>query len=394
VVNEVEAETVRWLFAGYLSHGSTRALAIWARSAGITTKVRKREDGSIRSGGRPFSRGNLHALLNYRAYIGEVTHKGNTYPGEQAAIVPRDMWDEVQMRLNGGTTSVGAANASGDASLLTGLLYDDTGDRLTPSHANKQGRRYRYYVSRRLIEERSDDPTGWRLPALEIERVIVSALTGLLRNPSELIVMIDDRNLAATTLNQSLSTARQLADKIQQSSAHERRSLIAPIIARITLASGTVNLRINRLALLQAIGVMNSGAMHDDPTSRHHEIAIPFSLRRRGVEARLIVGDQSQAKAVDHILVATIAKAHVWFHELASGGKASVNDIAREQGLAASEISRLLPLAFLAPDIVEAIMAGQQPVELTTKRLKRFDRLPMDWQQQRQVLGFPSAALR
>ena len=79
---------------------------------------------------------------------------------------------------------------------------------------------------------------------------------------------------------------------------------------------------------------------------------------------------------------------------MASGNKASVNDIARDQGLAANEISRLLPLAFLAPDIVEAIMAGRQPLELTTRHLKRLESLPLDWQLQRSVLGFPSATPR
>ncbi|MBI3672234.1 MAG: recombinase family protein, partial [Rhizobiales bacterium] len=85
-VNEAEAKTVRRLFEAYLNLGSTKALAAWARSEGITTKIRQRSDGNIRSGGRAFSRGNLHALLNYRTYIGEVTHKGNAYPGEQVAI--------------------------------------------------------------------------------------------------------------------------------------------------------------------------------------------------------------------------------------------------------------------------------------------------------------------
>jgi len=148
------------------------------------------------------------------------------------------------------------------------------------------------------------------------------------------------------------------------------------------------------MSLFLCGGVMNHDTIEDNPICDHHEIAVPFSLRRRGVEARLIVGDCQVVKAVDHILVATIARALAWFQELASGNKASINDIARDQGLAANEISRLLPLAFLAPDIVEAIMSGTQPMELTTKRLKRFDSLPLDWQQQRTVLGFPSAALR
>ena len=394
VVNEAEAQTVRRLFEAYLRLGSTKALAAWARSEGITTKIRKRSDGSIRSGGRSFSRGNLHALLNYRTYIGEVTHKGNIYIGEQLGIVPRELWDAVQAKLNAGKSADRSASASGDSSLLTGLLFDETGDRLTPSHATKLGRRYRYYVSRRLIEESSDDPTGWRLPALEIERVVISALTALLMNPRDLIAIIGDHNLAATTLNQSLSTSRQLADKIQKSTSHDKRNMITPLVARITIASGTLVLQIRRNVLLQTIGIADHGAMRDESNVDHHEIVVPFALRRRGVEAKLIVGEDRQNKTVDPILISTIANAHAWFQDLASGRKSSINDIALERGLAANEISRLLPLAFLAPDIVEAITTGRQPVDLTVKRLTRCESLPLDWHQQRIVLGFPAAAIQ
>ncbi|MBI2719074.1 MAG: recombinase family protein [Rhizobiales bacterium] len=393
-VNEAEAKTVRRLFEAYLNLGSTKALAAWARSEGITTKIRQRSDGNIRSGGRAFSRGNLHALLNYRTYIGEVTHKGNAYPGEQVAIVPQDLWNAIQAKLNEGKSADRSASASGDSSLLKGLLFDDTGDRLTPSHATREGRRYRYYVSRRLIENNSDDPTGWRLPALEIERVVISALAALLKNTRELMAMIGDQNLAAMTLNQSLSTSHQLAERIQQSPLQERRNLIAPLVARITIASGTMIVLIRRGALLQTIGVADRGAIRDESNVDHHEIVVPFALRRRGVEAKLIVGDDQQPKTVDPILISIIAKAHAWFQEISSGSKSSINDIARDQGPAANEISRLLPLAFLAPDIVEAIIAGRQPLELTTTHLKRFESLPLDWQQQRNVLGFPTATLR
>ncbi len=89
---------------------------------------------------------------------------------------------------------------------------------------------------------------------------------------------------------------------------------------------------------------------------------------------------------VDPILISAIANAHAWFQELASGRKSSINDIALERGLAANVVSRLLPLAFLAPDIVEAITTGRQPVDLTVKRLTRFENLPLDWHQQRNVL--------
>ena len=393
VVNEAEAMTVRQLFEAYLTLGSTKALAAWTKAERITTKIRRDSEGAVRSGGRSFSRGNLHALLNYRTYIGEVTHKGNVYPGEQVAIVSRELWDKVQATLHDRKTAGRPLPASGDASLLTGLLFDETGDRLTPSHATKQGRRYRYYVSRRLIEERSDDPSGWRLPALEIEGVVISTLAAWLRNPQELMSAIGNEGLAAANLNQSLNTSGQLADRIQHSTWQERRELIAALVSRITLASGALVLQVRRDKLLQVIGIANPDTTNIGSTDDEHEITVPFTLRRRGVEARLIVGHNPQRKAIDPVLVSSIAKAYAWFQELASGRQASVDDIALQQGVRASEISRLLPLAFLAPGIVEAVMAGLQPPDLTAKRLTRIQSLPMDWEQQRQVLGFHTTAV-
>ena len=171
--------------------------------------------------------------------------------------------------------------------------------------------------------------------------MVSSALATFLDSQKEQLALIGDHNLAATTLNHSLNTSRQLAERIQQSTSVEKRNLIAPLVARITIASGTLVLQIRRDALLQTIGVMDRDAMHDDSTVGHHEIVVPFSLRRRGVEAKLIVGDVPQNKTVDPILIATIANAHAWFQELASGRKSSINDIALDRGLAANEISRL-----------------------------------------------------
>jgi site-specific DNA recombinase len=390
VVNEAEAATVRRLFEAYLRLSSTRALAAWAKAEGITTKLRKRSDGTRRSGGCSFSRGNLHALLSYRTYIGEVTHKGNVHPGVQDAILPRELWDQVQARLSDGKSGKAAGTPSGDASLLTGLLFDDTGDRLTPSHANKQGRRYRYYVSRRLIEERSDDPTGWRLPALEIETAVISALAAWLRNPREMLTVIGDQNIAAANLEQSLSTSRQLADRIQYSASQDQRQSLATLVAHITIASSSLVLKVRRGKLLQAIGIAGTGAMDSDAAADAHEIIVPFTLRRRGIETKLVIGNQQQASNIDPVLVSSIAMAHAWFQELVSSRSATIDDIARDQCIPASEISRLLPLAFLAPDIVDAILSGHQPRDLTAKALTRFRSLPLAWKQQRKLLGFPA----
>jgi hypothetical protein len=114
---------------------------------------------------------------------------------------------------------------------------------------------------------------------------------------------------------------------------------------------------------------------------------VPVTFRRRGVETRLVLGHRDRDAASDPKLIATVARAHDRLHWLADGRATSINELAVQTNLHLSEVSRLLPLAFLAPDIVEAIVDGRQPPELTAERLMRT-RLPKSWERQRRTLGF------
>ncbi len=121
------------------------------------------------------------------------------------------------------------------------------------------------------------------------------------------------------------------------------------------------------------------------------DLTVPVALRRRGVEAMLVVrATQSEAAAPDRNLIALAAQARRWFDQLAGGEVGSIQEIARRDGIDASDVGRNIQLAFLAPDIVEAILAGRQPVELTARRLRRIGALPLEWDRHRGLLGFPA----
>ena len=229
VINSTEAEQVRRLFVAYLELGSVRALKVWVAQNGITTKIRTSSDGTFRSGGKPFSRGNLHALLRYRTYIGEVQHRGQVYPGEQEAIISAELWGQVQAKLVEGWSSEISARHDGATPMLLGLAFDETGDRLTPTHATKTGRRYHYYVSSRLIEKDKGNQDGWRLPAHKLEQAVRDCLLSFL---SDKVAVLDAANqqdgnfgTAASAMNQILKNANKLIEKIRSSSqlesAHE-----------------------------------------------------------------------------------------------------------------------------------------------------------------------------
>src|SRR5262249_21224978 len=117
-------------------------------------------------GGKPFTRGHLYRILQNRVYLGEVTHKDAAHRGEHAAVVERKLWDRVQQVLATNRRAAASGAHHESASLFKGLVFDDVGNRMSPAHANKDGRRYRYYVSQALLQQRNEDTGSLpRLPA-------------------------------------------------------------------------------------------------------------------------------------------------------------------------------------------------------------------------------------
>ena len=110
-----------------------------------------------------------------------MVHKDKAYPGQHEAIVDEALWDEVQATL-AAQHERRTPERDPAPSLLTGLVVDEQGEGLSPSHAVKKGRRYRYYVSRHLITEgRRTDRKGWRLPAADLEGLVYCPSQGLAR---------------------------------------------------------------------------------------------------------------------------------------------------------------------------------------------------------------------
>jgi DNA invertase Pin-like site-specific DNA recombinase len=170
-VNEAEAEQVRVIFGSYLKLGSIKLLMVDLRKRGIVTKVRTLKTG-MTVGGIPFGRGPLAHLLRNRFYIGEVVFKGEVLAGEQPAIVDRDLFNAVQAKLSEQVNNHTTTRMKSEA-LLVGRIFDDRGNRMSPSHARKRGVKYRYYLSSALLEGRPDHSGSVRrVPAAEIEALV------------------------------------------------------------------------------------------------------------------------------------------------------------------------------------------------------------------------------
>jgi site-specific DNA recombinase len=382
VVEPEEAEVVRQLFRLYLEIGSVRRLKEKVDELRLVTSKRWLRNDEA-TGGKSFSRGHLYWLLSNPIYVGDVRHRGKVWPGQHEPIIDRGLWDTVQKSLSEQAPVQRGARLRRKG-LLTGLLYDETGDRLSPSHAVKNRKRYCYYISHRLMQRRKRDEGGWRLPANALEMAVLTGLAERLRDEGWLVETIGLKERGPAAVRQALHRAAEIATSLiaQPWLSHD---LLRLVVRKIVVGPQEVNLTLSRPGLCDALGIIADPLLEPADIS----VKLTFGLRRRGVEARLMIGGgEPRSSCIDTKLVESIAQAHHWMDRLTNGLGISVADIAREAGMDDGEISRVLPLAFLAPDIITAILHGRQPVELTARQLKRLKPLPLSWADQRRVLGF------
>jgi site-specific DNA recombinase len=383
-INPEEAETIRRIFALYLELGCVRAVKEVVDERGLVSKRRITQAGQA-SGGRSLSRGYIYRLLSNPLYIGEIAHHDRTYPGQHEALIDRTTWDAVQAKLKGNSHQHRLGVRAKEPSLLAGLLVDTDGEPLTPSHAAKGQKRYRYYISRALIAEAgSSDVQGWRIPAPEIEAAVLRGLRQTLSDHHGLIDLLGLTGTRPERLRATLARADEVAAICSSGSAAAQRELLLAIVERITLAQDELAIALRADALCDWLEVELAGN-----SAATHVVRVPVTIKRRGIETRLVIeGATDDAPRADAALIKALARGHAWFTELAEGKAASINEIAGREGLTGRYVSRKIQFAFLAPDIAEAILAGRQPVDLTVETITREIDIPLAWAEQRALLGF------
>jgi hypothetical protein len=275
---------------------------------------------------------------------------------------------------------------------LAGLLFDEDGDRLRPSHANNHGRRYRYYVSKPPTEKASDAGPGWHLPAKEIETVVLNGIGDLLRDRIRLIEHLKPSDASPDRLKTLLLKAADLSDRITDSGPTEQRRILLEIVDRIEVRPGLIGIVVRGDALHATIGEGVQDEEHRKsgaPLEGTFRLDLPVSLKRRGAGKKLVITDDRHAPpAPDPKLITAIAQGRAWFAEITDGRASSVSELAQRHGVDRTDVGRMISFALLAPDIVQAILEGRQPVDLTPARMRRVRDLPDSWSEQRKFLGF------
>ena len=363
LINVKEAQTVQLIYRRYLELGCVRLLKEDLDRQGIHSKIRGQKGGSS------FSRGILYKILSNPIYIGQISHKGTCYSGQHKAIINQELWEQVQQHMASNSAEHKTRSCKTDSCPLNNKLFDSSGERLVPVHVNKKGRRYRYYISQSLRADPKDaSSNGWRLPGREIEQVISQAALEIILDDVAITAAFQDSEIAAHQIPSALNAAK----KIQLNTA----DLIDIFIRRVDLRQDSIRLTLSLVSLM---------APEMDSKAVTIVRDIPMQMKRRGVEMRLIINGSTPAR-VDQTLLKTIVRAHKWFNDLVSGRVRNMTEIASKEDVDKSYVSRVVNLAFLAPDITESIIAGRQPADLSAEKLIRRIHLPLEWARQHQIL--------
>ncbi len=380
LVSPMEAAQVREIYELYLEKGSVRILKAELDRRGMRSKIRHQKNGRV-TGGGPFSRGHLYRLLANPIYIGKVPHKGKLHDGRHQAIIDEGLWKKVQGRLHDNKRGTERASAK-HPSLLAGRLETSDGQKLIPSHAVKRGKRYRYYIEQRLVQDEGVGTKGARYAAEEVEKAVLEILQRFLDSPAEIVAALAISEHTPGAMKTLVGQAKTLSDCLKDH--HEACRVIPKVIDKVIVHEDALELRLQRQ---QLAGLLGTETRSEDPI---HVITSPCKLARRGQDLKFILPlleDSEAFNRQDPALIHAVAKAHLWWEWIKSGEVKSLTEITRLEGIDKPKVTRLLRLAFLSPRLVCRIRDGELPVGITVKTLTREHDLPRLWQEQEALVA-------
>lgn len=387
VINQAEAATVRLIFQRYLERGSVVATVEALELEGVRTKLFEAE-GKTRRGGVAWTRGGLAHLLVNPVYIGQVRHKGAHYSGEHESIIATEVWDAVQALLTKNRVTRKHTQMLRHANLLGGLFFDGLGRRMKSSQSAKGAKRYHYYET--SVDAVAKVPgVAWRVPAHDTEALVISRVREFLEDQPALqaAAAIAHPDLDARALDRVLTSARSLSIELGMDPNTARS-----IVKRIDIRDGVLDIKTDLQELFATACEKAVIRGYDIGSSPQHlqQLSVSITKLRRGPEVRLIIANSqsSEQQPADPALVRLLATARAAHVSMQAADIQSVAEVAAAQGYTNNYFTLLLRLATLAPSIVQAILEGRQPTSLTRQRLAKVTNLPLDWTEQRCVLGF------
>jgi site-specific DNA recombinase len=446
-VVETEAETLRLIFSTYAELGTVDALMERLAECGITNQSERAKQRASQPtdynadqptaaapkkaanltapAPTPFGRAALHHMLKNPLYIGKTTHKGQVFDGMHLPIIDTELWQQVQLQITDNTNNRTSGRRSKNPSLLIGLIETEDGQVLTPTHAVKNGVRYRYYANFRAAPKgkakakvkvkvkanakaktnscqqtstpqlrRTLKPSQpiLRIPAAAIERLVTDRLLTMLRSPTELADLLQPQNLTASQLQNAIQTAHELADRWHSKAAADQRGILQTVLIKVCLHTDHVDLHLSRRGLMQILvrDAASSIALKDPetkPTAGEIENDIAIIQTTNGLEPsgnglRLIIKDTGQAEP-NMQLAPLIGEAFMFREALLSGPCDSIEDVSKAFQMGKRHVTARIRLTYLSPKLIRNFLNGDVPNTLSPTRLLEASKdLPMKWADQ------------
>jgi DNA invertase Pin-like site-specific DNA recombinase len=369
VVNGAEAETVRLIFQRYLDLGCVRLLAVDLANRRIVSKLRVLANGKTK-GGKSLLPSGLYVVLKNRVYVGETTHKGNSYRGEHKAIVPTTLFNDAQRRLVLNLPGKRLRRPTSQDAPYAGRLFDEAGAPMRATYSLKGNVRYRYYVSVPNLKGERSKATITRIPAPPLETLLANALVrlGLSRTESTRTILRVDVLASAMVIRFDRDVFLNLVREANPCARSENDAL------------GRLRVALSANETLVAI---------EDRIN----LTLPIRAKFRGGDASLLSPLGRRSPSPNFPLIRAIARAYRWRELMVSGEAKTIDTIARKFCVDRSHVGVTLKLAFLSPKITHAILAGEQPPNLNLARLLAT-KIPLEWAAQDALLLAQSNATK
>jgi site-specific DNA recombinase len=383
VVRRSEADTVREIFRHYVRLGCLTKLKHYLEQNQTRSKIRTSNAGR-KYGGAAYSRGALHHLLCNRIYLGEIVHRDQHFPGQHEPIVSKKLWHDVASRLRQNNQAGRSAGSGSTTSPLSGLLFDSSGIRFTPTHSLKNGKRYRYYTSQAAIQQNGTEPRIARFPAQGLEAFVAAQILNLLRSPDRLTRGIKDGAICDTIAKRSA----QLVNEWPQLARPKLHQLIRRVVSRVTIGVSKVWVEVGKASLLECLlGPMSRGVavrFRGVPTL---ELVGDFEVSRHGGEIHIVTpNDDSGRVSPVPSIVKAIVRSRDWYERIVAGEFGTIGQLAHKSGLTKRYVRKILQCAHLSPNVTEALLTGNHPPSLTLKAI--LQDVPLIWsEQERKILG-------
>jgi DNA invertase Pin-like site-specific DNA recombinase len=362
-VNPKDTKAIQLIYTKYLELGNVRKLKDYLDQHNVVSKRRVTNDGKT-SGGIPFSRGGLYKILSNPIYIGQIKHKENIYPGQHEAIIDGKTWKKVQTLLQRNNNAAKHGLRVKHPSLLAGLLFDDKDNPMSPSHAVKNKKRYRYYTSQALIQNKKEKLGSiTRIPAGEIETIVLNKVKAFFNNDNKLM-----QHLSLDTIK-ALPTIEECKDISVNLDSHPDQ--LRKLITKVKVSENNILIKLSMKEILQTLCL--------EATQGLQEINLKekVKLRQCGREKKLIISESVvTTPELNPSLVKAISRAYVWNQMLLNREVKSVNQLSRIERISCRYIRHILPLSALSPKVIDTILEGKQHPKTTLNNLLQLVLLP------------------